>query len=132
MNELKTLNGYKIMDSSARENIAELVARVETKAFQIIDGSSLVPGMITNGNVETVGEIIDYLRELVDYNVVIYRLIMPATGGDSTIRKHIGHKLIRNDDGTFNAIVYFGDDLAPIIFDGVNNTVSLDPTWTAQ
>lgn len=132
MSELKTLNGYKLVDTDARESITELAARVETKTFQIIDGSAVVPGMVQNGNSETMAEIIDYLRELVNYNVIIYRMIMPATGDGATIRKHIGHKLIRNDDDTFNAIVYFGDDLAPIIFDSVNNTVSLDPTWTAQ
>lgn len=99
--------------------------------ISIIDGSAFVPGMINKNTVASVRDMQLWLRASDCYSTIVERIIMTADGR-SVVRRHTGHESIgQNDDGSYNLKVYFGDDLAPIIFDAVNDKLILDPDWVA-
>jgi hypothetical protein len=59
-------------------------------------------------------------------------MIMPVDSSKgSEIIKNTGFHVFNTGDGTYNARVFFGDNLCPIIFDSVNERIFFDPDWVA-
>ena len=106
-------------------SITNLANRVEVKTVQIIDGTAMVPDMVQNNSGYEVGEIVSFLRDTTRYEVVFNRMIMSADDSGTEIRKSNGFKVVNVGDGTYNAIVYFGSDLAPITFNSAENKLTL-------
>ena len=112
---------------SAVENLSKTE---QPRVAQIIDGSLFAPTAVYfNTSGVTVTDVIGWYRDINKYNPTIDRLVMT---NDGAIGYHcIGSEIIRNSDNTFNCKLYFGDELAPLIFDGQNNKILLDPDWVA-
>ena len=106
-------------------SITNLANRVEVKTIQIIDGTAMVPDMVQNNSGYEVSEIVDLLRDTTRYEVVFNRMIMAADSSGTEVRKSTGFKVVNVGDGTYNAIVYFGSDLAPITFNSAENKLTL-------
>lgn len=110
------------------------IVKVQTPYYgttiQFIDGSALIPGMLTYQAPYTMAEIVDRLRNAVNEKVEFIRLNFNANGPSTTLYQ-TGFELIDLGEGNYNARVYFGEDICPIILDTVENKMIFDPDWTA-
>lgn len=87
-------------------------------------------GLLTWTGPGTVTEAAENLRNNGKHQVIIHRLIINADGTSKDVL-HTGHQLISlSDDGAVQR-VYFGDNLRPVIFDGVQNKIYFDADWVA-
>lgn len=120
---VKTVNGIEPDENGE-------VAFFHSKSFNFADGSLIVPGMINYYGTETMAEVIGWLQSSGTYNVEIKRLVM-QTNNDLVNKMCTSYKTYKNDEGGYNAILYFEDDLCPVILNGTNNTITLDPDWVA-
>lgn len=118
---VKTINGAEPDENGD-------IALIENKTWQAIEMSSM-PGMLNAYGIDA-AEVSSYLRDNVYYHSIFYRIIMKLDGSVET-RPHTHIDVIRQDDGTDDVIIYHGDDLAPIIVDVSENTITLDPDWVA-
>lgn len=85
-------------------------------------------GLLTWTGPGTVTEAAENLRNNGKHQVIIHRLIINADGTSKDVL-HTGHQLISlSDDGAVQR-VYFGDNLRPVIFDGVQNKIYFDADW---
>lgn len=94
-----------------------------TRCFFIIDGSNYGVAL-NNYNQYTAQELVDCSKKSY-INVVFERTVMDGNGSPKyyhTKAESISTNVYR---------YYFGDQLAPIIVDGDNNTFTLDPDWVA-
>lgn len=118
---VKTINGVEPDEDGD-------IALIENKTWQAIEMLSM-PGMLNAYGINA-AEVSSYLRDNVYYHSIFYRIIMKLDGSVET-RPHTHVNVIRQDDGTDDVIIYHGDDLAPIIVDVSENTITLDPDWVA-
>lgn len=118
---VKTINGVEPDEDGD-------IALIENKTWQAIEMLSM-PGMLNAYGIDA-AEVSYYLRNNVHYHSVFYRFIMKLDGSIE-IRPHTHVEVISQDDGTNDIIIYHGDDLAPIIVDVSENTITLDPDWVA-
>lgn len=98
-------------------------------SFNFIDGSAVVPGLIQYYGKETMAEIYAYYQEASVYNVECCRFIM---GQGNTVQQRwcIATETIKDNGAVTRLRLYFGDDIAPVIMDIVNNKLYFDPDWT--
>ena len=98
-------------------------------SFNFIDGSAIVPGLIQYYGKETMAEIYAYYQEAAVYNVECCRFIM---GQGNTVQQRwcIATETIKDNGVVTRLRLYFGDDIAPVIMDIVNNKLYFDPDWT--
>ena len=98
-------------------------------SFNFIDGSAIVPGLIQYYGKETMAEIYAYYQEAAVYNVECCRFIM---GQGNTVQQRwcIATETIKDNGAVTRLRLYFGDDIAPVIMDIVNNKLYFDPDWT--
>ena len=98
-------------------------------SFNFIDGSAVVPGLIQYYGKETMAEIYAYYQEAAVYNVECCRFIM---GQGNTVQQRwcIATETIKDNGVVTRLRLYFGDDIAPVIMDIVNNKLYFDPDWT--
>lgn len=98
-------------------------------SFNFIDGSAVVPGLIQYYGKETMAEIYAYYQEAAVYNVECCRFIM---GQGNTVQQRwcIATETIKDNGAVTRLRLYFGDDIAPVIMDIVNNKLYFDPDWT--
>lgn len=97
----------------------------------IVDGSAISPDILQYMGINTMAEIVGWLRNKGTHSVIFHRDIMGVNGETIEEVKDTGSDILRQEDGTYNAIVYFGDDLCPIILDSKNNKIYFDPDWVA-
>ena len=117
-----------VSEADLNDLAEDVASRVETKSVQFIDGTEVVPNMISYTGSATIAEIVSWLRNTVKYNVEINRKVMHQDDSMTT-RRNVSFEIIQINNEEYNAIVYFGDDIAPVIFDSVNNTITIDPDW---
>lgn len=122
-NNFKT--GLLKTNSSATPNEDGTITSAATRKFNIIDGSEFgVP--LNNYNQFTAKDLIDSFRA--GYlDTVFCRSVMKKSGGAEDVLC-TSHCL---PSGSNVATCYFGNNLAPIIVDGDNNTFTLDSDWVA-
>ena len=101
------------------------------KNVTIVDGSAISPDILQYMGVNTMAEIVEWLRNKGTHSVIFHRDIRDVNGKTAEVVKDTGSNILRLEDGTYNAIVYFGDDLCPIIVDSKNNKIYFDPDWVA-
>lgn len=119
---VKTINGTEPDEDGNFEFL-------ETRQVQFVDMSHMRPGMVSYQGSEPISEVVDWLRDSYNCVVRIYRIVI--SGSTATTYNMTGYKIVGNEAGTYNAIVYHGDNFAPAIFDAANNKVTLDPDWVA-
>ena len=116
-NSVKTINGV------APDENGE-VTITDAEKVSIVDMTAIIPGRL-QCSYPDYSEL--YRRLVNEYGrfYTIERVIMLPTGDQYCLRATryypMGNKLK----------VYFGDDVCPIIIDTENNTITLDPDWTA-
>ena len=74
-------------------------------------------------------EIYEYYRNAADYNVECCRFIMGA-GNTMEQRWCTAVEALKENGVVTRQRLHFGDDLAPVIMDIVNNKLYFDPDWT--
>lgn len=111
------------------------IVKVQTPYYgitiQFIDGSELMPGLLTYQAPYSMAEIVDWLRNAINQKTEFVRLNLKPDGSATTLYQ-TGFEIINLGEGNYNARVYFGKDVCPIILDTVENKMIFDPDWTAD
>lgn len=100
----------------------------QVKPISFMDGTAFGLPTPQYYGLDSMAEIVDWLRSQTSHEVVFYRVIA-LPGNKAITRYDTGHEMIRLGDGAYNARIFFGDDLCPIILDSVNNKMIFDPDW---
>lgn len=121
---VKTVNGI------APDENGE-IASYHSISFNFVDGSAIVPGLITYYGTATMAELCAYYDNSGMYNVECRRIIM-SSGNTAYTRNCIGEQIVKDSDGnTTGRKLFFGDDLCPVILDIASNKIIFDPDWVA-
>lgn len=102
-----------------------------SKVVSITDGTAISPTILQYVGINKMSEIVGWLRNPGTYDVVFLRDIRDTAGKSIGQMRSTGFNTYKTADGNWNAIVYFGNDLCPLILDSAANTLSLDPDWVA-
>lgn len=118
---VKTVNG---VEPDATGNVESF----HSVSFNFIDGSAFVPGLIQYHGKETMAEIYAYYQEAAIHNVECCRFIM---GEDNTMQRRwcTATETLKENGEVTRLRLHFGDDVAPVIMDIVNNKLFFDPDW---
>jgi hypothetical protein len=107
------------------------VSMMQVKNLSIMDATAMNASILQYYGVETIDEIVWWLRDNTKYYVNFNREVKGTDGKTIETVTNTGADIYKVSDGVYNAIVYFGDKYAPIILDSANNKLTLDPDWVA-
>lgn len=113
-NSVKTING-----AAPDENGDVQFIQPMSQSFM-----ALSSGKIASLFTIPVKDVIDQIRTMSTYAPRVYRI----TSGVGDVR--YATSFMFNAD-TYQMTLYYGDDVAPVILDGENETIFNDPNWTA-
>lgn len=97
--------------------------------FNIIDGTAL-GGTIQYDKTQSIADIVSKFNNGGTYYLTVQRNVMMLVDGTLFTRtvRCVGYDYVSSSKCV---TLYFGDEYRPIILDGVNETVTLDPDWVA-
>jgi hypothetical protein len=121
---VKTVNGV------APDENGDVVVKTPRECL-FVDASAMVPGLVQS--FWSVGAIISTYREAKGTITFGLEVVDATTQKNGPTISHTASDMetITDDAGNtgYKIIIWFGDDHAPIIVNGLTNTITLDPDW---